>query len=344
PALNLTSSSVLSFSHNYDFARFPLDTPDTAFQGGGRLELSADGSTWIDLGPYITAGGYTGIVDSGSLSPIHRKPPLVGPSDGGASSPVPGRTDAMTPVIVNLGAALTDPNGAFRTTVLPGARIRFRLGSTFQILIGGVQGSGWGIDDITVTGLMQPGTCSTAQPPTCAITGVTPGSGAQGQSLNVTIAGSGFAAGSVAVFSKDGSADDGIQEGSATGDGSGTHLTLPIAIDASAPEGPHDLAVHASSGALCMLRSAFVVTASGGGGSSRTISCDDPSISRQGGWNEVSDSRSQFGQYCRNIGAHKGNSGAYLELPIQSANGGTVSVVYAKGPRGGNAGVSLPPH
>src|SRR5207247_8084272 len=123
--------------------------------------------------------------------------------------------------------------------------------------------------------------------------------------------GSHFAAGSTVVFSKDGDPGDGIDEGAATVDTNGTKITLSIAIDAAAPEGPHDLRVEAPDGSFCTEGSAFVVMKSGGGGQARVIACNDASISRKGGWHEVADARSSFGQYCRNVGANKGNAPAY---------------------------------
>src|SRR5206468_4013349 len=50
PPLSLTATSVMTFWHNYDFARFPTDTPDTAYRSGAVIEISRDGSTWTDLG------------------------------------------------------------------------------------------------------------------------------------------------------------------------------------------------------------------------------------------------------------------------------------------------------
>jgi len=134
-----------------------------------------------------------------------------------------------------------------------------------------------------------------------------------------------------------------VNEGTATTNGTGTQVTLSIAIAAGAPEGPRDVTVIAPDGGFCVARSAFVVTKSGSGGGSRTIACNDPGLSRKGGWHQITDSRSAFGQYCRNVGKNKGNSAAYLEVPIQSSAGGTVSVLYARGPRGGNGTATLSP-
>ena len=156
PVLNLTSASTMSFWHNFDFAQFPLSAPEAAFQSGGVLELSADGQSWIDLGPWILTGGYNGVLDADTQSALRGRPAWVGSSDL-----VPGtRAGVMSLVTVDLGTVIED---LFGTTVLPGARVRFRLGGTFQILIGGIQGSGWGVDDIAITGMMAPGVCTTDQ-------------------------------------------------------------------------------------------------------------------------------------------------------------------------------------
>lgn len=158
PPMNLSSASVLTFRHNYDLAQFPEVPPvqSAAYHSGGVLELSADGTNWIDLGPYITVNGYTGQIAADAMNPLVDRPAWVGSSDATAGD----RTDAMTEVSVDLGAAVTDPN-AFNASALMGARIRFRLGGTFQILAGGVQGTGWGVDDIHVSHLLEPGPCTT---------------------------------------------------------------------------------------------------------------------------------------------------------------------------------------
>ncbi len=156
PSLGISSSSVMNFWHNFDFARFPgLSVLQTAtYESGGVLEISGDGgTTWKDLGPYLTTGGYNGTVDSGAQSPIAGRRAWVGSSDGDL---VVGRLDAMKPVSVNLGAAI---QALFGATQVPTALIRFRLGGTFQILEGGIQGIGWGVDDIEVTNTLVVSTC-----------------------------------------------------------------------------------------------------------------------------------------------------------------------------------------
>lgn len=162
PPLDLSSTSLLTFKHNFDFARFPETSVFAAqFESGAVLEISADGgANWKDLDTYITTGGYNGTVDpaaSADQNPIRGQRAWVGTSNP-TLPPDPsigpnGRLEMMTanPVQVNLGQAIQTEFGAMQ--VLNGL-IRFRLGGTFQILIGGIQGTGWGVDDIMVTDLI----------------------------------------------------------------------------------------------------------------------------------------------------------------------------------------------
>jgi hypothetical protein len=150
PSLDLSSTSTMSFWHNFDFARFN-GTPATRtrYESGAVIEISNDGGAhWTDLGPYVTAGGYNGTVDTAAPSPLANRNAWVGSSDGDL---MVGRGDAMKNVTVNLGAAVA----AFGASELHGALVRFRLGGTYQILIGGTQGSGWGVDDIEVANLLE---------------------------------------------------------------------------------------------------------------------------------------------------------------------------------------------
>ena len=172
PPLNLTSSSVLTFWHNFDFARIPTGTVATRYRSGGVVEISNDGNTWIDLGadasgnllPYISAPNrYNGVVSSSANEPqpkpLNGRQAFVGSSDGDT---MPGRTDAMRQVTINVGQAIQDLYGV---SALPGAKVRFRMAGTFQILGGGIQGSGWGVDDMRVSHVQAPGACATDSVP-----------------------------------------------------------------------------------------------------------------------------------------------------------------------------------
>lgn len=66
------------------------------------------------------------------------------------------------------------------------------------------------------------------------------------------------------------------------------------------------------------------------------LECDDPAITRFGGWHEVEDERAGGGHYCRNVGGKDGKP--YLSF---SFSGTSVEVIYATGPRGGNAEVFI---
>ncbi|HWP83393.1 MAG TPA: S8 family serine peptidase [Bacteroidota bacterium] len=66
------------------------------------------------------------------------------------------------------------------------------------------------------------------------------------------------------------------------------------------------------------------------------LECDDPSISRSGGWHEIDDERADGGHYCRSVGAKNGS--AYLSFTF---SGTGVDMKYATGPRGGSAEVLI---
>ncbi|MBI3006073.1 MAG: S8 family serine peptidase [Ignavibacteriales bacterium] len=68
------------------------------------------------------------------------------------------------------------------------------------------------------------------------------------------------------------------------------------------------------------------------------LECDDPSITRFGGWHEVQDERASNGHYCRNVSKKKGDPDAFLSFEF---SGNSVDVHIAQGPRGGNAEVLI---
>ena len=105
----------------YAFARFfprPVAVlPPRAFpagffaRAGGVLEISADASSWFDLGPYITAGGYNGTVETAAQSPIAGRKAWVGSSDGDL---IAGRVDPCL-ALAQPDECRLDGDGANRT-------------------------------------------------------------------------------------------------------------------------------------------------------------------------------------------------------------------------------------
>ncbi|HXG38138.1 MAG TPA: S8 family serine peptidase [Bacteroidota bacterium] len=66
------------------------------------------------------------------------------------------------------------------------------------------------------------------------------------------------------------------------------------------------------------------------------LDCDDPSITRFGGWHQVEDERAAGGHYCRSVGAKNGSASLSFTF-----TGSGVDVHYATGPRGGTAEVFI---
>lgn len=120
PPVALDSTSVLTFMHTYRF--------ESGYDGGV-LEISTNGgSSWQDLGAYITEGGYTHTISSSFSSPI-----------SGRQAWSAGTVGAMTRVSVNVGA--------FAGT---GRLVRFRLACDTS-----VASTGWHIDDIAISGVAE---------------------------------------------------------------------------------------------------------------------------------------------------------------------------------------------
>jgi hypothetical protein len=76
----------------------------------------------------------------------------------------------------------------------------------------------------------------------------------------------------------------------------------------------------------------------GGGVTLTHLDCDDPSVSRFGGWHEVQDDCATNGHYCRNVGAGKGKGDAWMQFRY---SGTDLDLRIARGPRGGNAEVFI---
>jgi hypothetical protein len=106
PAIDVPAGAVLTFFHTFEL--------EEGFDGA-RLEGSADGETFTDLGSMILEGGYNGSID-------------------GVAAWTGGTIGAMRPVRVNL-AGLSGP----------GRKIRFRI-----LCDDSVGSPGWFIDDVSV--------------------------------------------------------------------------------------------------------------------------------------------------------------------------------------------------
>lgn len=94
----------------------------------------------------------------------------------------------------------------------------------------------------------------------------------------------------------------------------------------------------AGTGAITFFTKSMKKPIDDGDGETTELDCDDPALTRFGGWHNVEDGRATDGHYCRNVGAKKENSSAYLQFRY---TGTEVSMQIARGPRGGNAEVLI---
>ncbi len=148
--IQLSDSSLLTFWHRYQF-----EDPD---YDGAVLEISTDaGNTWSDLGPHITANGYTGVINSGYSNPL-----------GGRQGWTGDLLD-WTQVTVDLS-----------TFAGQDVMIRWRLGSDSS-----VSDVGWYIDDVEITAPLPPG-----PPPT--LVSISPDSASHDMQTVVVITGTNF--------------------------------------------------------------------------------------------------------------------------------------------------------
>lgn len=126
PAFTVPANAVLSFWHTYYL--------ETNYDGAV-IEISTDGgSTWNDLGPRITSGGYTGTISTLYGSPI-----------GGRQAWTGGTVGTETQVTVDL-APYAGQN----------AKVRFRAACDSS-----VAQTGWYIDDVVLSGQAP---CATGTP------------------------------------------------------------------------------------------------------------------------------------------------------------------------------------
>jgi len=123
--LGLSSTSVLTFWHKYEF--------ETGYDGGV-IEISVDdGANWVDLGPAITTGGYNDTISTSFSSPI------------GGRDAWSGDQLTFTEVTVDLST--------FDGEV---AKIRWRMGCDTSVDAGN-----WLIDDFAINDTGIGGPCDT---------------------------------------------------------------------------------------------------------------------------------------------------------------------------------------
>jgi uncharacterized protein (TIGR03382 family) len=123
-----TDPLTVSFKHRYDF-EFTL-APQAEYFDGAVVEVSTDGTTWVDVGA-SSSPGYTNSItaDPRSSNPLRGRRGFVGLSTG---------YPAFITETITLGTAYANQN----------LRFRFRIGSDDA-----AAEKGWEIDDIQFTGI-----------------------------------------------------------------------------------------------------------------------------------------------------------------------------------------------
>ncbi len=149
-AVPLEAGSILTFWHRYQFEGTGYD--------GSVLEISTNGgTTWSDLGPYITSGGYNGTISTCCSNPL-----------GGRQAWV-GDLTQWTQVTVDLGAFAGQ-----------NAHIRWRIGCDYS-----VSDVGWYIDDVEITHPLPPN-------PSPTLERMVPNYGSYGYATPVQVEGNNF--------------------------------------------------------------------------------------------------------------------------------------------------------
>ncbi|MBN1136553.1 MAG: PKD domain-containing protein, partial [Anaerolineae bacterium] len=144
------TGSTLTFWHRYNFEGTSYD--------GAVLEISTNGgSTWTDLGPYITANGYNGTISTCCSNPL------------GGRSGWTGDLTTWSQVEVNLSSFAGQD-----------VQVRWRLGCDYSI-----GDTGWYIDDVLITAPLPPN-------PAPGMLSITPDFGSAFEQTPVQIEGSNF--------------------------------------------------------------------------------------------------------------------------------------------------------
>ncbi|MFO0579296.1 MAG: M36 family metallopeptidase [Polyangia bacterium] len=132
PAIQLGSVGPfgLTIKHRYDFEKDGAQNFD-----GGIIEVSDDeGKSWIDVGAFITQGGYNGKLEKSTSNPLSERQAFTGRSTGYLDGDKPGYTSTVL--------TLSD---AYKAKTV---RLRFRIGSDDA-----AGAEGWDVDEIAWTGL-----------------------------------------------------------------------------------------------------------------------------------------------------------------------------------------------
>jgi len=149
-AITIEVGSTMSFWHRYQFEGSAFD--------GSVLEISTNGgSTWSDLGTYITANGYNGTISSGYSNPLAGRQGWV------------GDLTTWTEVTVDLNSFAGQS-----------VNIRWRFGADSS-----VSDVGWYIDDVQINTPLDPN-------PAPTLVSITPDSGPGNLPTPVVIEGTGF--------------------------------------------------------------------------------------------------------------------------------------------------------
>lgn len=100
----VSNGAVLSFWHAYDLE---------ATYDGGVVEISTNGTTWVDLGTNATQNGYTGTIDTGYSNPIGGRNAFTGSSGGFIETKIPLTNYAGKTVSIRFRES--DDNGTANT-------------------------------------------------------------------------------------------------------------------------------------------------------------------------------------------------------------------------------------
>jgi len=122
----------LTFDHLFSFEAYDDGAGGLEAYDGAVIELSTDGTTWVDVGDRIVSGpGYNAVIEAGYDNPLTGRPAIS------------GRSPDLLPDFVLHATTLDFGTDYANQTV----RIRFRVGTDEFI-----EELGWAVDNVTVSG------------------------------------------------------------------------------------------------------------------------------------------------------------------------------------------------